>query len=96
MRGGFRELVNPASLVSTVDLEATREARQALAAEVRLRQHLARLLMSTPAGEGAVEVKSEDTVGERMKVPLGALAPGVAREVARADEEVSSSGPEAA
>lgn len=44
MRGGFRPLINEGCRVSEVDLDASRRERQYLAEQVRLRQHLVRLV----------------------------------------------------
>lgn len=56
MRGGFRELVNEGSAVSTVDLESTRAERERLHEQVRLRNHLLVLLSSAPVDEDLVRV----------------------------------------
>lgn len=56
MRGGFRRQVNPGSLVSGVDLEATRSARVRLHREVRLRQHLAWLMEHSVPGSDIVTI----------------------------------------
>jgi hypothetical protein len=56
VRGGFRKLINEGSAVSTVDLEVTRPERDRLHEQVRLRNHLLRLLAEAPVDEGLVRV----------------------------------------
>ena len=57
MRGGFAKLVNPASRISEVDLESTREARARVHEEVRLHQRLAVILALSSPGDGTVRAE---------------------------------------
>lgn len=56
MRGGFRKVINGGSPVSEVDIDGTRLARREVAEQVRLRNHLVRLLAETPVDEDLVRV----------------------------------------
>lgn len=56
MRGGFKPLVHPPTLVSEIDLDATRDERDHLHREIELRAHLAWLLASTSPGDGPVQL----------------------------------------
>jgi len=56
MRGGFLALANDGSAVSSVDLEATRAEREGLHDQVRLWNHLLKLLTSVPVDEDLVRV----------------------------------------
>jgi hypothetical protein len=48
--------VHPATLVSEIDLEATRSERHQLHEEIEMRAHLTWLLASTVPGDGLVRV----------------------------------------
>lgn len=56
MRGGFRPLVNGGCPVSEVDVDGTRLARHEVAEQVRLRNHLLRLLSDAPVDADLVRV----------------------------------------
>ena len=60
MRGGFRPLVNPGCRVSEVDLDATREARAAVAEDFRQREFISWLVVTVPVGVGGLSVASMD------------------------------------
>jgi hypothetical protein len=62
MRSGLSRLVHPATLVSEIDLDATREQRCRLHEELRLRAHLRWLLDSTTPGDGLVRVTPYEVV----------------------------------
>ena len=57
MRNGLTRLVNPASRISEVDLESTREARARVHEEVRLHQRLAVILALSSPGDGTVRAE---------------------------------------
>lgn len=69
MTGGFRPLVNPSTLVSEVDLNASRAEREELHREIELRAHLRWLLDSTAPGDGLVRITPYEIVdgGERAE-----------------------------
>lgn len=56
MRTGLSGLVHPATLVSEVDLGATRAERERLREQVRLRAHLVHVLSDAPIDEDLVRV----------------------------------------
>lgn len=98
MRGGFRKLVNPPCFVSEVDLEATREGRQALAEQVRLRQHLERLLTTTSISDGIVEIQEGDDVVDETPVDASVhrLSPKSDESAVWTADRLGRPGPEAA
>lgn len=57
MRGGFRSLVNPATKVSDVDLDATRVEREHLHEDIRMREYIVWLMDSSEPGSGIVRVE---------------------------------------
>jgi hypothetical protein len=61
MRGGFRRLINPATLVKDVDLDGTRDDRERLHAEVRARQHITWLMSISAPGGDEVQVTPYET-----------------------------------
>lgn len=60
MIGGFCPLVNPATRVSEVNLEATRKERQELHREVRIRNYIGWLFANSLPGEEWVRVTVDD------------------------------------
>lgn len=69
MRLGFQRLINAGSLVSTVDLEASRPDRQRLHEQVWLRNHLLTLLAVAPVDEDLVRVSPLRLVDGRDDEP---------------------------
>lgn len=64
MRGGFRQLVHPATVASAMDVEASRQRRQELHEQVRLRAHLLCLLSEAPVDEELVRVSKIEAVAD--------------------------------
>ncbi len=62
MRNGLRIQVVAASPVSEVDLDATREARELIHEQVRLRHHLRRMLDTPDFDQVVVATESTDVV----------------------------------
>jgi hypothetical protein len=56
VRGGLRTLVNPASRMCEVDLDASHKARQRLHDEIRTRDHLLWLLSVTEPGCNSMRI----------------------------------------
>lgn len=62
MNGSFRPLVNPATRVSEIVLEETRDRRREVSEQVRLRAHLLHLLASAPLDDEVLHITHLEVV----------------------------------